>query len=118
MAIDQKTLVELKEALLKEKSELEQDLSRIAKPVNKAEGDYETSFEDIGTDREDNTTEVEQYADTLPVEITLEKKLQDIIESLRMMEDGTYGVCKNCNQEIDIERLRANPSAKTCIKCK
>ena len=118
MTIDQKTLAELKEALLKEKVELEQDLSRIAKPLNKAAGDYETSFEDIGTDREDNTTEVEQYADTLPVEITLEKKLQDIIEALKKIESGTYGICHNCNQEIDIERLRANPSAKTCIKCK
>jgi len=118
MTLDPKVLSELKAALLKEKGELEADLSRIAKPVDKATGDYETAFEDIGTDREDNTTEVEQYADNLPVEMALEKKLQDIIDALKKMEDGTYGICANCNQEIDVERLRANPSAKTCIKCK
>lgn len=115
--MDQKVLAELKEALLKEKAELEENLSRIAKPVDN-KGDYKTSFEDIGTDREDNTTEVEQYADTLPVEITLEKKLQDIIEALEKMEKGTYGVCTECGEAIEIDRLRANPSAKTCIKCK
>jgi RNA polymerase-binding protein DksA len=118
MTLDPKVLSELKEALLQEKSELEADLDRIAKPVDKAAGDYATSFEDIGTDREDNTTEVEQYTDNLPVEMTLAKKLQDIIEALKKMDDGTYGICENCNQEIDVERLRANPSAKTCIKCK
>lgn len=117
MAIDQKTLAELKERLLAEKKELEENLSRIARPVDAKNGDYETSFDDIGSDWEDNTTEVEEYADNLPVEMTLEKKLQDIIAALDRMEKGTYGICANCNQEIDIERLKANPSAKTCIRC-
>jgi len=118
MTLDPKTLSELKEALLKEKSELEENLSRIAKPVDKEGGDYETSFEDIGTDRDDNATEVEQYTDNLPVEATLEKKLQDILEALQRMESGTYGICENCHQEIDTERLKASPSAKTCITCR
>ncbi len=117
MAIEPRVLAELKEALLKEKAELEENLSRIAKPVDD-KGDYKTSFEDIGTDREDNTTEVEQYADTLPVEITLEKKLQDIIAALEKMEKGTYGICAECGEVIELDRLRANPSAKRCIKCK
>jgi len=118
MTIDEKTIQTLKSALIKEKLELENNLAAIAKPVNKATGDYTTSFEDIGPDREDNASEVEQYSDNLPVEITLEKKLQDIIEALDRMEKGNYGVCANCNQEIDIERLKINPSAKTCVKCK
>ncbi len=115
--MDQKLSSELKEALLKEKVELKENLSRIAKPVDD-KGDYKTSFEEIGSDREDNTTEVEQYADTLPVEITLEKKLQDIIAALGKMESGTYGTCAECGETIEIERLRANPSARRCIKCK
>lgn len=117
MALDPKILSELKEALLKEKSELEENLGRIAKPVDKESGDYATSFEDIGTDREDNTTEVEEYTDNLPIEIALEKKLQEIIAALKRIEDGTYGFCANCQQEIPAERLRANPSATTCVKC-
>lgn len=117
MTIEPWVLAESKEALLKEKAELEENLSRIAKPVDD-KGDYKTSFEEIGSDREDNTTEVEQYADTLPVEITLEKKLRDIIAALEKMEKGTYGICIECGEEIEIERLRANPSARRCIKCK
>lgn len=116
MALDQNVLTELKEALLKEKSELEDGLSRIAKPTD-TKGDYQTSFENIGTDREDNTTEVEEYTDNLPVEKTLEKKLHDIMSALKRIEDGSYGSCANCNQEIPVERLRANPAATTCIKC-
>jgi RNA polymerase-binding protein DksA len=117
MPIDPKTLAELKSALLKEKTELESNLGRIARPVD-GKGDYETSFDEIGTDRDDNATEVEEYTDNLPVEMALEKKLQDVNASLAEMEAGTYGICKNCNQEIDPERLKANPSARTCIQCK
>lgn len=117
MAIDKKILEELKTALLKEKEELEINLGKIARPIGKEEGDYETSFEDIGTDKDDNATEVDQYTQNLSIENTLEKKLQEILEALTMMEDGTYGFCENCQKEIPIERLRANPSAKTCIQC-
>lgn len=115
--MNQHILVELKEALLKEKAELEKNLSMIARPVDANRGDYETSFEDIGRDREDNTTEVEQYTDTIPVEMTLEKNLQDVLDALERMEKGAYGICGNCREEISIERLKANPAAKTCIKC-
>jgi len=117
MALDQKTIDELKSALLKEKEELEKNLERIAKPVNKNTGEYKPTFSDIGTDRDENASEVEQYTDDLPVEFALEKKLKDVLGALSDMEKGTYGICENCQQEISLDRLRANPSARTCIKC-
>ncbi len=117
MAIDKKIMEELKAELLKEKAELESNLGKIARPIDKQEGDYETSFEELGTDKDDNATEVDQYTQNLSVENTLEKKLQVILEALEKMEKGTYGFCENCQKEIPLDRLRANPSAKTCITC-
>lgn len=117
MHIDKKTLDELKNTLLKEKGELEESLEKIAKPVNKAEGDYETSFEAIGEDKDDNATEVDQYSQNLSIEVNLEKQLQDIIAALTRIEKGTYGMCAICGKEIPLARLQANPSAKTCLTC-
>jgi RNA polymerase-binding protein DksA len=117
MEISPKDLKELKTALEKEKAELEKDLGRIARPVDIKEGDYETSFENIGTDKDDNATEVDQYTQNLPVETALEKKLQAILDALSKMEKGTYGQCENCNKKIPLERLKANPSAKVCLDC-
>jgi DnaK suppressor protein len=118
MVLDPKQIEELKSALLTEKKGLEDDLSRIARPINSKRGDYETAFEDIGPSKDDNANEVEQYTDMLPVEITLEKKLQDVIDALEKIEKGNYDTCENCQEVIGLERLRANPSARTCIKCK
>jgi RNA polymerase-binding protein DksA len=117
MAIDQKTLEELKAKLLEEKKDLEENLKRIAKPVDAEEGDYETTFQQVGSDKEDNATEVDEYTQNLSVETTLEKRLQGIIEALERMEKGVYGKCANCGKEIPIERLKANPSAKNCLDC-
>jgi DnaK suppressor protein len=117
MALDKKVIEELRALLLKEKEDLESNLSIIARPVDKKEGDYETKFEEIGTDKDDNATEVDQYTGNVSVETSLEKQLQDVLSALERIEKGTYGMCENCQKEIDIERLRANPSAKTCIKC-
>jgi len=117
MTLDQKTIEELKSQLVSEKEKLEKSLGRIARPVNTEEGDYETSFDDLGNDRDDNATEVDQYTDNLSVENSLEKQLQDVLDALSRIELGTYGKCENCDKEISVERLKANPAARTCIEC-
>ena len=33
------------------------------------------------------------------------------------MDDGSYGSCSSCGQDIGFERLRANPGAERCIQC-
>ncbi len=33
-------------------------------------------------------------------------------------EDGTYGICAGCGEDIAIKRLQARPVAKFCIDCK
>jgi RNA polymerase-binding transcription factor DksA len=43
--------------------------------------------------------------------------LQMLDEALRRIEEGTYGVCRNCGQDIADQRLRALPHARTCYEC-
>lgn len=118
MSTDTKIMGEMRALLLQEQQKIEANLSRIAKPTDKKEGDYETSFDDLGQTKEDNATEVELYSDNLPIEITLEKKLKDVMDALKKIATKKYGVCERCEKEIAIERLRVNPSARTCTQCK
>lgn len=116
MTLDPKILGGFKEKLIQEKERLENELLRFAKPTG-IPGDYETRFNNIGTDTDENASEVEEYADNLALENTLEKQLREINDALGRMEKGAYGMCKNCNREINIERLKAYPAAGICIKC-
>ncbi len=114
MALDTALLAVLKEKLLEEKSRLEAELGRFAKSTG-VEGSYETQIENIGTDPDENATEVEGYVDNLALENNLEGQLRDVTDALHKMEQGTYGICENTSKEINPERLKVYPAARTEI---
>lgn len=47
----------------------------------------------------------------------LEEQLLDVNRALNRIEEGTYGICTNCGQPIQAERLEALPWADLCIDC-
>ncbi len=44
--------------------------------------------------------------------------LLDIDECLRKIQEGTYGICEDCGEEISQKRLNVIPTATLCIDCK
>ena len=45
----------------------------------------------------------------------LEVRWSTIKRALKKIEEGTYGVCEISGENIETERLDANPAARTCI---
>ncbi|OGP55873.1 MAG: RNA polymerase-binding protein DksA [Deltaproteobacteria bacterium RBG_13_52_11] len=41
-----------------------------------------------------------------------------IREALARIEEGTFGICERCGEEISEKRLEARPVTTLCIKCK
>jgi DnaK suppressor protein len=41
-----------------------------------------------------------------------------IEEAIARIEDGSYGICEDCGEEIGIKRLEARPVTMLCIDCK
>lgn len=46
------------------------------------------------------------------------KFIQKIQHALQRIEDGTYGTCEKCEEDITEQRLKARPEANLCIACK
>lgn len=46
------------------------------------------------------------------------KLIKKIKKALERIEDGTYGICEECGEEIGVKRLEARPVATLCIECK
>jgi DnaK suppressor protein len=97
-------LAQIKEKLLTMKSEL----------LIKA-----NKLPDIDTDG-DETDEVQG---NLLIEIANQLSSRDISKislvnnALRKIEDSSYGLCEDCEEEILEKRLLANPCFKTCVLC-
>ena len=46
------------------------------------------------------------------------KLLSKIDEAIARIEDGSYGICEDCGEEIGLKRLEARPVTTLCIDCK
>jgi len=122
--MNKKLIDELKEKMEKEAKSIEKELSKFAKKDDKVKGDWDTIFprfnggESGSAALEKAADEVEEYSTLLPIEYSLEMKLKNINLALEKIKKGKYGICEKCGKEIDEERLKAFPEARTCNSCK
>ena len=46
------------------------------------------------------------------------KLIKKIKKALERIENGTFGICEKCGEDISIKRLKARPVTTQCIECK
>jgi len=68
-------------------------------------------------DRADLAWSYDQRQRVSAMQARTEKHIEEIEDALERMQDGTYGICTNCGEEIYPGRLEAIPWAELCIKC-
>ncbi len=44
--------------------------------------------------------------------------IEKMMEAIQRIDDGTYGICDGCGEDISPKRLIARPVTTLCIKCK
>ncbi|HTR18549.1 MAG TPA: TraR/DksA family transcriptional regulator [Candidatus Paceibacterota bacterium] len=118
MKLSQDELEELRVALEAERESLEDDLASHGRVLNET-GEWEgssTGFEGEEADPSDVADQIEELATNVPLVKELEERHTDVTDALDKMEEGIYGRCEECDEPIDLARLKANPAARTCIK--
>jgi DnaK suppressor protein len=46
------------------------------------------------------------------------KLIKKIKKALERIDNGTFGICETCGEEISVKRLKARPVTSQCIECK
>jgi DnaK suppressor protein len=118
--MDKKILSELKKKLEQEQALLEKDLLKFANKDKKVPDDYDTKFPDLGgrsSAPDEDAKEIEIYENLLAVEYALELRLKEVNEALEKIKENNYGHCEICKKDIQLDRLKANAAAKTCVNC-
>lgn len=44
--------------------------------------------------------------------------LRKVDDALKRIEEGTFGLCDECGEDIELRRLEARPTATLCVGCK
>src|SRR3954463_13741979 len=83
-----------------------------------------TLMEESSFDTDDLPDEIDQasseYAQSMVFRLRDREKflLQKIEKALQRIEDGTFGICERCEEDISPKRLEARPGKTLCIRCK
>jgi RNA polymerase-binding protein DksA len=85
-------------------------------------GSLDEEVEEIAATSDNHLAETASATLDREIDYTLEENsghvLAELDAALKRLDDGTYGVCTSCGQEIAPERLEAYPWASLCIDCK
>lgn len=123
--LDKNILQELKNALLKERDLLVNELETIATPDPNLKDDWDIKHEEWGENQITSEEELEtgesvnesdEDMKNKVLSDRLELRLREVNNALERINGETYGICETCGKQIDLERLKANPAAKTDIE--
>lgn len=73
--------------------------------------DYGESFADAGAATAERT-------ERLGLVDNLKSQLDEVELALLRIDEGAYGVCAQCGNEIPAARLEARPESTMCVDCK
>jgi len=77
-----------------------------------------TETVEVYADPADRATAESDRAFTLRLRDRERKLIKKITQALQRIEDGEFGVCVECGEDIGIARLKARPMTTLCINCK
>ena len=77
-----------------------------------------TDNNEICADPADRATVESDRAFTLRIRDRERKLIKKIRAALARMDEGVFGVCDECGEDIGVPRLKARPVTKLCINCK
>lgn len=92
-----------------------QDLLALVESSAEARGTVELDQSRVG--RLSRMDALQAQAMSVETDRRRKVELQQIEAALSRIEDGDYGFCVSCGEEIAPKRLALNPTAPVCIDC-
>jgi len=77
-----------------------------------------TETVEVYADPADRATAESDRAFTLRLRDRERKLIKKIQQALTRIDEGEFGMCVECGEEIGIARLKARPMTTLCINCK
>jgi RNA polymerase-binding transcription factor len=96
------------------KAQLEQQLAELEARAARIAEDL---AEPLAADSGEQAIEMEDDASLEGQGALITKEIASVKRALARIEDGTYGECVRCGEDIAPARLEARPEAALCIDC-
>lgn len=112
----QETMKHYEDMLLAEKVKLEEDLTAVGRKNPDNGRDWEATeieAEAIKSDDNDTADSIDEYENNSAILKQLEARYNEVILALKKISEGAFGICEVSGDQIEDDRLEANPAART-----
>lgn len=103
------------------------DLTRFKKLFENRIREYSKSMkvlrEDFVVNDEEKMDEVDHAAADMEASVQVRLRNRDVMnlnelrQALSRIEEGSFGECESCSEDIEVRRLEARPTAVLCVSC-
>jgi DnaK suppressor protein len=73
---------------------------------------------DAGDDVADLGTKAFNRDQEFAVAVSIRSRIDQVERALERLDEGRYGTCETCSEEIPVARLAAFPAVTLCVACK
>ena len=80
--------------------------------------------EDFNVSSDDRFDEIDQATSDIEQSMRMRLRNRELLyikkvdEALKRIEEGLFGECEDCSEDIELKRLEARPTATLCVSCK
>ena len=117
MPLTSQQIKQFRQLLITERVKFVEEIRSIARDTSKsprdASGDlsaYTVHMADMAADTYDRELSINFVSSEQEI-------LYQIDDALKRLDEGSFGLCQQCNQPISMSRLKAVPYASMCIAC-
>lgn len=103
---------EIRTALLGRREELEAEHAAAVTEMTLA------GVVDAGDDVADLGTKAFNRDQEFAVAVSIRSRIDQVERALERLDEGRYGTCETCSEEIPVARLAAFPAVTRCVACK
>ena len=115
MPLDKK---KIKEKLEKERDVLLEEVKDMGK-LNTDTGEWEAVPQELDVpeaDQNDAADRFENFEERSSMIRDLGARLNNILRAIKGLSNKSFGRCEVCKKDIEMDRMKANPAARTCKK--
>jgi len=95
--------------------ELQSDLDRTLATLEAEDAGATTELSHVDNHPADTSGELQEGDRQVAVMENAASQREQVLAALARLDDGTYGRCVDCGQELDEARLDARPEAARCL---
>ena len=116
-AFNKEQIKQFRQLLITERVKLADEIKSIAHDVSTSPRDASGDLSAYTVHMADMAADTYERELSMNIVSTEQELLYQIDDALKRLDDGSFGLCQQCNQPITMSRLKAVPYASLCISC-